>query len=569
MKTPAQDQECRERCGALLGNVADYVALHAQRAPDGIALVEHNTGERVTWKQLDTAVDAFAARLLSKGFRRGDVIATSLPLLKEHVYLLLACYRTGIVAAPLDLRLRPPEIRAAFEKLMPRGYFFLGGVPALMPIMKEVVGGFPTVRHWVQFQKERDGLLPHATWIKDFTRGIGLGYVASKLTGSVRRARKRVDRRDGCLVLFTTGSTGSPKAAMLCHEGILVQNVALQVGFGLKPGDRLLVNLPPGHVGCMTELLGTALYAGLTSVLLHVFDAEKSLEAIQQHRVTVVGQIPALFTLEWNHPRFQEFDLRSLRVAIYGGQAVPRAFLDRLREMAPDIGTGLGLTEMSGFCTYTALGATSADLADGVGWDMPLSPISIREPMAEDGGSGKEKPQGEIGEVCFGGPQIFLGYLNDPAATARAVSRDGWLYTGDLGAWSEKGLKLAGRSKLTIKPKGFNVYPTDVEDVIVTKLSGKVTAAACVGVDHAVWGEAVMVFVEPAAGREVTVQEVLGACRDIASYARPSHVEIVGTGGIPLNRVAKTDYMVLRERAKEIVAGLRAKGKWDRAAHRE
>lgn len=569
MKTTAQDRECRDRCGALLENVSDYVALHARRDPGGIALVEHNTGDRVTWKQLDTAVEAFAALLLAKGFRRGDVIATSLPLLKEHVFLVLACYRIGVVAAPLDLRLRPAEIRAAFEKLMPRGYFFLGGVPALTPIMKEVVGSFPTVRHWVQFQKERDGLLKHAVWVKDFTRGIKLRFLLSKVSGAVRRARRRVGRRDGCLVLFTTGSTGSPKAAMLCHEGILVQNVALTVGFGLRREDRMLVNLPPGHVGCMTELLGTALYEGLTSVLLHVFEAEKSLEAIQRHRVTVVGQIPALFTLEWNHPRYTEFDLGSLRMAIYGGQAVPRAFLDRLRTMAPEIGTGLGLTEMSGFCSYTALGATAEDLGEGVGWDMPLAPISIRAPMADDGTAGAERPHGEIGEVCFSGSQIFLGYLNDPGATAKAVSKDGWLYTGDLGSWSEKGLRLAGRSKLTIKPKGYNVYPTDVEDVIVTKLAGKVASAACVGVDHAVWGEAVFVFVEPAPGKTVTPQEVLSACHGIASYARPSHVELVAQGGIPLNRVAKTDYMTLRETAKQVVAALRAQGKWDRAAHRE
>jgi acyl-CoA synthetase (AMP-forming)/AMP-acid ligase II len=568
MKTPAQDQACRDRCGALLDNVADYVALHARRDPDGIALIEHNTGERVTWKQLETATDAFAALLLAKGFRKGDVIATSLPLLKEHVFLTLACYRIGVVAAPLDLRLRAPEILAAFEKLQPRGYFFVG-VPALMPILREVVGRFPSVRHWVQFQKEPEGMLPGAVWAKEFTRGIKRSFVLSKLLGTVRRARRRIGRRDGCLVLFTTGSTGSPKAALLCHEGILSQNVALAVGFGLKQGDSLLVNLPPGHVGCMTELLGTALYAGLTSVLLHIFDAEKSLEAIQQHRVTVVGQIPALFTLEWNHPRHGELDLSSLRLAIYGGQAVPRAFLDRLRQMAPEIGTGLGLTELSGFCSYTALGATAEDLAEGIGFDAPHCPLSVREPMREDGTAGAERPRGEIGEICFSGPQVFLGYLNDPGATAKTVSKDGWCYTGDLGTWSDKGLRLAGRSKLTIKPKGFNVYPTDVEDVIVTRLSGKVTAAACVGVEHAVWGEAVLVFVEPAAGQAVTVHDVLAACHEIASYARPSHVELVAPGGIPLNRVAKTDYMALREQAKAIVAALRAKGKWDRAAHRE
>jgi acyl-CoA synthetase (AMP-forming)/AMP-acid ligase II len=568
MKTSAQDQDCRDRCGALLENIADYVTLHARRRPDDVALVEHNTGERVTWKQLDTATDAFAALLLSKGLKRGDVVATSLPLLKEHVFLLLACYRIGVVAAPLDLRLRPAEILAAFEKLQPKGYFFVG-VPALMPILREVVGKFPTVRHWVQFQKESDGILPGATWVKEFTKGIKLGYVLSKLTGSVRRARRRVERRDGCLVIFTTGSTGSPKAALLCHEGILTQNVALTVGFGLVPSDRLLVNLPPSHVGCTTELLGTALYEGLTAVLLHIFDAEKSLEATQQHKVTVVGQIPALFNLEWNHPRFKEFDLSSLRSSIYGGQGVPRAFLDRLRRMAPEIGTGLGLTETSGFCTYTALGATAEDLAEGIGYDMPLCPISIREPIGEDGTAGAEKPNGEIGEICFSGPQIFLGFLNDPGATAKAVSKDGWCYTGDLGSWSEKGLKLAGRSKLTIKPKGFTVFPGDVEDHVVTKLAGKVSSAACVGVDHAIWSEAVMVFVEPAAGQTVTAQEVMAACHDIASYARPSHIEVVPQGGIPLNRVAKTDYMLLREQAKEIVAGLRARGKWDHSAHRE
>jgi fatty-acyl-CoA synthase len=568
MKTPAQDQACRDRCAALLENIADYVSLHAHRTPGEIALIEHNTGERVTWKQLDTAVDAFAALLLSKGLRRGDVVATSLPLLKEHVFLLLACYRTGIIAAPLDLRLRPAEILAAFEKLQPKGYFFVA-VPALMPILREVVGKFPTVRHWVQFQKESDGILPGATWVKTFTKGIKLGFVLSKLLGTVKRARKKVSRRDGCLVIFTTGSTGSPKAALLCHEGILTQNVALAVGFGLRPGDRLLVNLPPSHVGCTTELLGTSLYEGLTSVLLHIFDAEKSLEAIQQHKVTVVGQIPALFNLEWNHPRYGEFDLSSLRASIYGGQGVPRAFLDRLRKMAPEIGTGLGLTETSGFCTYTALGATAEDLAEGIGFDMPLCPISIREPVREDGMAGAEKPRGEIGEICFSGPQIFLGFLNDPGATAKAVSKDGWCYTGDLGSWSEKGLRLAGRSKLTLKPKGFTVFPGDVEDHVVTRLAGRVGAAACVGVDHAIWGEAVFVFVEPAAGQSVTAQEVMTACHDIASYARPSHVEVVAPGGIPLNRVAKTDYLALREQAKAIVDGLRARGKWDHSAHRE
>ena len=219
-----------------------------------------------------------------------------------------------MVVAPLNLRLKALELRASFEKLRPKGYFF-AGAPALLPVMKEVVGRFPGVRHFVQFQKEASGILPGAVWVNDFVRDIRRCYLLSRVTGSVRRARRRVRKRDGCLVIFTTGSTGSPKAALLCHQGILSQNVSLTVGFGLMESDRLLVNLPPSHVGCTTELLGTALYRGIPSVLLHLFDAEKSLEAIERHRVTVLGQFLALFNLEWNHRRFSQFDLSSLRLA--------------------------------------------------------------------------------------------------------------------------------------------------------------------------------------------------------------------------------------------------------------
>jgi acyl-CoA synthetase (AMP-forming)/AMP-acid ligase II len=278
----------------------------------------------------------------------------------------------------------------------------------------------------------------------------------------------------------------------------------------------------------------------------------------------VVGQIPALFNLEWNHPRFAQHDLSSVRAAIYGGQAVPRPFLERLRRMAPEIGTGLGLTETSGFCTYTAVGASAEDLAAGVGFDTPLCPLSIREPMRADGTAGAEKPSGEIGEVCFSGPQVFLGYLGDEESTRKTVSTDGVCYTGDLGSYGPGGLKLAGRSKLTIKPKGFQVFPGDVEHHICAALEGKVAAAAVVGVDHAIWAEAVFAFVEAAPGQAVTPAEVTAACEGIASYARPSHVEVVPHGSLPLNRVAKTDYLVLRERAREIVEELRRQGRWDR-----
>ena len=564
-REPARDARFRE-IGAVLPNLADDVSRWAGEKGSAPAILEHSTGTVVTWKGFDRSVSAFAAKLLSIGLRKGDVVATSLPLLKEHVFLIYACFRAGIVVAPLDLRLKAKEVQYCFDRIRPKAYFFLGQTPAadFRPLVSEVMSGSPWVEHWVQFQKEPELVIDGAVGVGAFVGDIKKVAVLSMLTGSVRRARKRVGKRDPCLVIFTTGSTGSPKPALLCHENVHLQNVGLAAGFAMEGGDRMLVNLPPSHVACVTEQLATTIYRGGTCVILPIFDARASLEAIGRHRVTILGQIPALFNLEWRLPDYAGSDLSSLRFAIYGGQSVPRAFLEKMRQMAPRIGTGLGLTETAGFCTFTDVDAGVDGLAAGIGFDSPACPISIREPMGADGRAGAQKSAGEVGEICFSGPQVFLGYLDDPAATARALSSDGVLYTGDLGAYDEKGLHFSGRKGLVMKPKGYQVFPEDVEDHIVGGLKGKVSAAACVGAEHEVFSEGIVAFVEASIGATVTLEEVLASCRDMAAYARPSHIELLPPGGLPLNRVAKTDYLELRERARRIVAGLRAAGGWDR-----
>ena len=231
--------------------------------------------------------------------------------------------------------------------------------------------------------------------------------------------------------------------------------------------------------------------------------------------------------------------------------------------MAPKMGSGLGLTEVGGFCTYTDVDADVEDIAKSIGHPMDLFPMSIRKPMNDDGTAGEEVPPGETGEVCFEGPQVFLGYLNDEAATAATVSREGICYTGDLGFYDDEGLHFAGRSKHVIKPKGYQVFPDAVAEHISGELEGRVGNVAIVGAEHEVFSEAIMAFVETAAGHTVTAEDVMEACSSIAAYSRPSHVEILAPGEMPLNRVAKTDFVVLKERAAEIAENLRSKGGWD------
>jgi acyl-CoA synthetase (AMP-forming)/AMP-acid ligase II len=565
MKEPEMDKECERRLEKLLPCMFDYVDLYAKTQGSEIAIIEYDTGEMVTWKDFATKSKAFAAKLLSLGIKKGDIVATSLPLLKEHIFLMYACYRIGAILAPLDLRLKAQEIDRNLEKIKPKIYFFLGKTERVdfRPLIAEVMKNHPECRYWVQFQKEPDLIMDGAIGITDFAKGIKSTYIKALITGKIRRAQNQVNKDDPCLIIFTTGSTGYPKPALLSHNNILVQNIGLYVGFGMSNDDIMCVNLPPSHVGCTTEQLATTIYGGGKSVILHVFDAEKTLDAIQKYKITIIGQIPALFAMQWRLSNYNDYDISSLRFAIYGGQAVTRPFLEKLSAMAPEMGSGFGLSESAGFLTYTPHGGTVDDILASIGFDMPISPISIRDPMKKDGFAGDEKPEGEVGEICFSGPQVFLGYLGDEENTKKVVSTDDICYTGDLGSYDDTGLHFAGRAKFIIKPKGYNVFPTEVEDFIERSYKDKITNVACIGVPHEVFTEGIMAFVEVKEGVKLSIEELESTVKDIAAYKRPSHFEIVKAGDIPLTRVGKTDYMILRDSGKEIAEKLRAEGKWD------
>lgn len=553
---------------------ADRHLLHgivgkwARETPDALAIVNADTGERLTWAQFHGRATAMALKLLDMGYRKGDFFASSLPLLTEHVLLEYACFQIGVVFVPLDLRLKGPEVIRSLGLVRPRGFAFLGATDLadFRPLGQAVRQHCPYVEHLVQFSDPAqciEGALAGPVLAADAAR---LGEARDPdLLRRHREAVASVREEDGCLVIFTTGSTGYPKPALLSHRGITCQNMCL--GYGFEWGDggscRMLVNLPPSHVGCQTEQLMTTFFLGGTAVILHVFDAAKSLKAIQDHAVTAFGQIPALFNMQWRLPDFDRYDLSSLQFALYGGQQVPRSFLERLARMAKGFGTGLGLTETSGFVTYTPLDGTVDDILAGVGYDMPAYPMTIRAPMRPDGAAGDELPEGTVGHICFRGPQSFLGYVGNEEATRAALSTDGWLYTGDLGSVDGRGLHMAARAKLVIKPKGYQVFPAQVEDHFC-EMRDRVAACGVVGVEHDVYSEGIVAFVEAQPGSAPTIEDLRRHAEGLASYMRPRHYVVLEPGGLPLNRVAKTDYVALKERATAEVERLRAAGGWDR-----
>lgn len=505
----------------------------AARAPEAPALLNATRGSSMTYAELRDRSLGVARALVRMGFRKGDFFATSLPLSDDHIVLEYGCFRAGVIHVPLDLRLSPAELARSLRMVNARGYATAlpHGVPPDAPTPEHVFD---------------------ASSLHEFLARAAQDALKAPLPG--------IDPGDGAQVIFTTGSTGSPKAALLTHRGITAQNYCLGTAFEFA-SSRVMVHLPPSHVGCQAELLMSTLFWGGTAVTLELFDPGKTLEAIERCQVRLLGQIPAMFLMEWRHSDYGTRDLSSLEIAVYGGQSVPRPFLEKLRTMAPRIGTGLGLTEASGFCTYTPVTGDVDLVASSLGHAAPIYPMSIREPMREDGTAGGPLPDGEVGHVCFRGPQTFAGYVNDEEATRRTVSTDGWLYTGDMGWRDGQGLHFNGRAKWVIKPAGYQVFPGDVEDHICL-LADKVASCGVVGVPHPIWVEAIVAFVEKRPGVELTEAELRRHARALTSYKRPLHYVILEPGQMPLNRVAKVDTLRLKQLAEEEVSELRRRGRW-------
>lgn len=548
------------------------VAKWARETPDVVAIVEVDAGREYTYRQFDEITTALAMKLLRLGFCRGDFLATSLPLLAEHIFLEYACFKIGVIHAPLDLRLKAPEVIRSLGLIRAKGFACLGQTPLadFSALARAVQQHCPFVEKLIQFtapEQTIDGALSAMTLAAEAAAEAAAALTSGggdPILAQYSAAAAAVQETDGAQVIYTTGSTGFPKPALLSHRNITVQNMCLAGGFGMDERPRMLVNLPPSHVGCQAEQLMTTFFSGGTAVVLHLFDAQKSLAAIGRHKVDCFGQIPAMFAMQWRLPNYSQFDLSTLRFALYGGQQVSRQFLEQLSQMAPQFGTGLGLTELAGFVTYSPLDGTVDDLLTGVGYDMPITPLSIRRPMRDDGTAGEELPDGEPGEICFSGPQVFIAYVNNDEAYRQTVSRDGVCYTGDLGYKTPQGLMFSGRSKLVIKPKGYQVHPAQIENHFCL-LDDHVAACAAVGQPHEVFSEAVVLFVEPKPGAAPSVDQLQQHAQDIAAYMRPSHYVILPPGGLPLNRVAKTDYVLLKQQAAEEVERLRAAGGWDRA----
>jgi len=554
-------------------NINQVIDHFADKIPQSIAMLQYEDQRQISYKQFATLIDLFALRLIDAGLKKGDRVATQLVLVPEHVILMYACFKIGVIIAPLDLRLKPMEVVRDINKIQPIMFFFLGktAVTDFREVAKAVQQECKSVKHFIQFSDKKDkNIMSGAVTISQFLNKARLIYLKMKnrVCSDLKKAARDLNPRTAALIIYTTGTTGAPKPALLCHENILVQNEVLSRGIGkLKQPLCTMVNLPPSHVGCVTETLMTTFYRGGKAILLRIFDVEQTLEAIQTHHINLLGQIPTQFRMLWAHPKYSQFDLSSLESVIYAGSAGDLPFLKRLSTMAPNIGTGLGMTENAGFATFSQPGSSAESLVGQVGSSFPdLAKVTIRQPMRADGHAGEELALGEIGEICYHPPIVFLGYFNQPEETQNAISKEGILYTGDLGYFKQLDklpvLFLSGRKKFVIKQKGYNVFPTEVEEHIVA-LEG-VEQVEVVGIKHQLFDEAIFAFVLLSENANLSTESIVQHCQLIAAYKRPQHIEIWPSDKpLPLTRSSKVDKIALQTIAMAMVEQLRNNGLWD------
>lgn len=551
-----------------------YIEKWALETPDNEAVIQDEDGKSLTYQQFASIVDLFTLRLHAMGIQKGDRVSTMFLTFTEHLALIYACFKAGAIIAPLDIRLKENEVVRDLDKIKPVAFFFHGLTPVrdFREVGRVVRDRCPYIEHLVQLQPDAgpEEIIPGAV---SFTELFALDKLLElknnpDLTVLMEERYKGLDKRDPALIIYTTGTTGAPKPAVLCHENIIIQNEILARGIGLWGKDwRMLCPLPMSHVAGTSEIPMTTLYAGGTVVMMRAFTPASVLEAVQKWKITILGMIPTQFRMLWALPGYREADLSSLKSAVYAGSAVDIQFLYELYKTAPAIGTGLGMTENAGFATFTPPGISPEEMAGQVGRSFPeLAEVTVRKPMHGDGTAGDEQPDGELGEICYHPPIVFLGYYNQPEETARTVSREGILYTGDMGCYKDMGtyraFYMSGRRKFMIKQKGYNVFPDEVSAFIAEH--PKVAMADVVGVPHRLFDEGIFAFVQPKPGMEVTEEEILQHCQGIASYKRPQHVEFWSPDRPwPLTRVAKVDKIELQNIALAITEKLRENGKWD------
>jgi acyl-CoA synthetase (AMP-forming)/AMP-acid ligase II len=499
----------------------------ARQLPDHDALI---TDERsFTAAALRDEVHRAAAALITLGVQPGDRVAIWSPNTWHWVVACLAIHHAGAAMVPLNTRYTAEEAGDILARTGAPVLFAMGQFLGNDRAADLDRAALPALRHIVRIPIEGDD----GTWDQFIERGSDL-----KDTAAVVARAAAVTPDDVSDILFTSGTTGRSKGVLCAHRQSLSGSASWAANGKITSDDRYLCINPFFHnFGYKAGILA-CLQTGATLIPHLTFDPLRTLQAIEQHRITVLPGPPTIYQTLLDHPARHDYDLGSLRFAVTGAATVPVVLVERMQsELDIDIVlTAYGLTEANGMGTMCRADDDAVTVATTCG--RPFADFELRIDGADTA---------ETGEVLLRGPNVMLGYLDDPAATAAAIDTDGWLHTGDIGAVDERGnLRITDRLKDMYICGGFNVYPAEVEQVLA-RMDG-VADAAVIGVPDQRLGEVGRAFVVIRPGSELDEESVIAYTREhLANFKAPRSVRFVDA--LPRNAGGKVVKPQLRELA--------------------
>ncbi len=466
---------------------------------------------------------------LSKLAARGDRIAILAQNCPEYVEAYYGVPAAGMALTFLNYRLTGRELAYILGDAAPS---VLLVEPMYLETIRQIRDQIPSVRQLVVIgEAEADAM----------------AYEDLIASGEARQPDVKPAESDLCWLLYTSGTTGLPKGAMLSHRNVIGGILNSMAAAAEAPAEEIcLFTFPLFHVaGYLMPMYHLRTYK---VVLLRSFDAASLLENVERHQVTSTGMAPTMIAMLLEDPRTDDYDLSSLRRVGYGASAMPGEVLKRAWAKWPQVSfaTGFGMTELAGNVMslssddHVRASAEGLEILRSVGRQMPLARVRVVDE------SGADVPPGVPGEIVIKGDQVLMGYWNKPEATAESFV-DGWFRSGDVGRWDEDGyLFIVDRKKDMILTGGENVYPREVEEVLYEHPA--VAEAAVIGAPDVTWGETVVAVIRLREGQTAEAEEIIAFCRErIASYKKPRHVVFVPE--LPKNASGKILKRELRETA--------------------
>ncbi len=515
--------------------------------PDFIAL--RSGGTSYTYGEFEKITENMATALLAAGVGPGSVIATILPASPEYIMALIAADKIGAVITALDVKYKTADLKRFISHVRPK---------VILSLTENKDFNFE--KSLLQITREL-GLQDEITlyMIGENTVHHAFDSLYQPVAGQQARLNEIKASQtpdDGLLVIFTGGTTGVPKSAMLNKENVRAMAEAesqvisgAMKEFGIKERIKSIACLPPSHVGGSVEMICSAIVAGNEIIIHDVWSPKRFLATIEKEQIPWIGGVPTMYAIMLLLPELASFDLSCLKLAILSGEKVELELLKNIQsKICPNIMVGYGSTEAGSEVTFTRLTDSFEEIANGyVGFPLKGADIRISDE------NGRVLPAGEKGEVQVRGELTIKSYFNMPNEDAAGFTPDGYCRTGDLGLLNKEGqLYILGRLKHVIRVGSYTVMPSEVEEVALAHPT--VGVAAAIGVPDDVYGEVVWLVVAPAAGQNPDPQKLICHCESrLAKFKVPQ--KVIVDPDIPVTRIGKVHRVEIQKRIIHLLKG--------------